>query len=242
MESQPWENRMQLKLITALCSLALASVCMAQVRTVAPPDNQPKLRELAPTATFDKAKAEAALAEGNATIKGRACSLVLSSNFVYWPLDTEVRLYPATPYYDEMFGLIMKLDTAKEKLAPVPDEVINTYIKSMTDNKGYFQFPQVRAGRYWMYAYHQFDRRISREVYAGHSTDGVDSADHYQTQIQTVAQSNELIREIEVKKDGDTVNTVLYQGSLTARASLNERATLKLRGNSVCNSNNKRLN
>jgi len=198
-----------------LC-LVVCGFAMAQVRTMpAPGEQETKVQEVRPTTGFDKASAEAALAKGGSTIEGIACAYHDTNGGYTKPKPflarrQKVMLFPATPYYDEVFALLRKPGrVGKVKMS---DEALNTRIDAETDDNGVFRFTDMRPGSYHLYMAMSFNQAASRNVYAGTSTTGYGDVDHYENQKYLIPRADLLLGDVEIKTDGTTVKTAMVGG------------------------------
>ncbi len=155
---------------------------------------------------FDKAAAMAALApRGRATVEGVAC--VYHGQEKFLARNFTVYLYPATPFFNELFTL-----WTKEYRTDEPQEVHDARIYTQTDGQGRFRFTGIRPGKYHLYMYMQFKQIAERDVYAGYSDTPYGEVDHYQRQQYLIPRADHVYGDVEVKTDGSTVKTELQGG------------------------------
>lgn len=155
---------------------------------------------------YDKAAAMAALTRGRATVEGVAC--VYHGNTLFKAPNVKVLLYPATPFFDELFALWGKNYRTDE-----PQAVHATSLNTQTDGKGRFRFTDIRPGKYHLYMYMQFKQIAERDVYAGYSDTPYGSVDHYERQEYLIPRADHVYGDVEVKTDGSIVKTELRGGN-----------------------------
>ncbi|CAN7587704.1 carboxypeptidase-like regulatory domain-containing protein [Pseudoxanthomonas sp. LjRoot143] len=184
----------------------------AQLRTSPKVDTRPQVEEVQPQIAFDKAQAVAALDKGNASITGVACSY--HDGYVYLADNTQVMLFPATPYLDEWVRLRKK--DQRNRVVTMSDDAYATRVETETDAKGNFRFQEMQPGRYYLFMQFAFNQAMSRDVYAGTSNTGYGAVNHYQRQDYTVARNDEMIKDVEIKPGDTTVKTALTRGGRLA--------------------------
>lgn len=155
---------------------------------------------------YDKTAAMAALSRGRATVEGVAC--VYHGSRYFLAPNVRVYLYPATPFFNELFTL-----WAKGYRTDEPDAVHGARIYTQTDGQGRFRFTDIRPGKYHLYMYMKFNQAAERDVYAGYSNTGYGVVEHYQRQQYTIPRADNVYGDIEVKTDGSTVRTELLGGN-----------------------------
>ena len=169
-----------------------------------------------PKSSFDKNATVAALAEGNGKITGVACSYakdggflavgerVLASNMV-------ISLFPATPYIEEWQKLRKK--EGKKKSVYMSQEAVKHRIDVITDADGRFTFDKMKPGKYYLMGISQYSLTYEGSSYSGRS-DIVDGTivHYYEPWSKTVAHTDLLEKFVEVKTDGENVQTTLKKG------------------------------
>lgn len=197
----------------SVLGLAMAAFpAAAQLRTSPKVDTRPQVQEVQPQVAFDKAQAVAALDKGSATITGVACSY--HDGYVYLADNTQVMLFPATPYFEEWVRLRKK--DQRDRVVTMSDDAYATRVDTETDAKGNFRFTDMQPGRYYLFMQFAFNQAMSRDVYAGTSNTGYGAVNHYQRQDYTVARNDEMIKDVEIKPGDTTVKTALTRGGRLA--------------------------
>jgi hypothetical protein len=171
------------------------------------PVQRPTAPEPATPATpFDRTAALQAIERGNSTIRGIACSY--HDNYKFPMANKHVYLLPVTSYLNEWLQLRKK--SRNKPVAGLLKEAFEVRVETSTDEKGHFQFPNMKPGRYYLMALMSFNQAKSRDVYAGSGYNSMGGTTAYfDRQDYTVGRSDLLERLVEVKRDGQTITVPL---------------------------------
>lgn len=121
--------------------------------------------------------------------------------------NVPILLLPVTPYLEELIRLRKEAKHGEAVLQS--PEVLETSIMTVADDKGRFQFIELKPGRYYLYAAFNFTREGSRNVYRGSATDGAYTMNFYSPETVQYGGGGEIEKVVEVKKDGEVVRTSL---------------------------------
>lgn len=193
-------------LACALFAFSWAHDTRSQVRySPTPVDPADQERVILPKTKFDKATALRALEKGTATIVGTACWRVpyLGSRAENVP----ILLLPMTPHLEELIRLRRKARHG-EVVLQSPD-VLETSIATVADDRGRFQFTELKPGRYYLYAAFEFTRASTQNVYRGTAYGGNTAVDLYSPGTVHHAGGGEIEKVVQVKKEGEVVRTSL---------------------------------
>lgn len=182
------------------------SSAYSQVRfSPTPTAPEQEQRVIAPKTLFDKAVALRALEKGTSTIEGTACWRI--PDMGSRAKNVPILLLPVTPYLEELIRLRKEAKHGEAVLQS--PEVLETSIMTVADDKGRFQFIELKPGRYYLYAAFNFTREGSRNVYRGSATDGAYTMNFYSPETVQYGGGGEIEKVVEVKKDGEVVRTSL---------------------------------
>lgn len=194
--------------LAGILAATFVSGASAQVRT-SPTYGTPAAPELLLVySVFDASTAKAALDAGRSAIRGIACSHTPEG--WYMPIRQPVYLLPVTPYLEEWLNLRKNVKRG-QVVAPLLDDAFAIRVETKTDDRGRFQFTDMKPGRYYVFMDFSFNRTYSENVYAGTSSGAGVSVDHYESQARTEAKDDFLEKVVEVKRDGETVKAPLVQ-------------------------------
>lgn len=164
------------------------------------------LRILEPTAPFDAAVAKAALGPGSSVIRGQACAFYM--NTLAYAAGSKVLLYPATPHLEQAVQLAKKAKAGRDQVVPDP-AALTTRMEATANERGEFQFSQMKPGRYYLTTRIAAAFSGTRDVYAGRVEDGFGAANVYRSEGFTVDAASELGEFVDVRRDGDVVKVTL---------------------------------
>ncbi|GAB2508758.1 hypothetical protein [Lysobacter humi (ex Lee et al. 2017)] len=176
------------------------------------PEPVASVRMLEPTVPFDRAAAKAALQPGRSVIRGQACGHW--NGAMAYAAGSTVALYPATPHLEQLIQLSKKAKPGRDQVVPDP-AVLETRMEATANERGEFQFSQMKPGRYLLVT--RLDAMFSgdRDVYAGRVESGSASANVYRTEGYTFSAADELSKFVEIGRDGEVVKVTL-QPSVSA--------------------------
>ncbi len=180
-----------------------------QVRVSPTPNPNPKFKILMPTTKFDEKAAAEALKPGTSKIKGEVCSV--SNGTFYSGADTGVSLYPLTPYLEEFLKL---RDDKEDKNTSVriSEEVYKMRIDTKTNNKGEFQFVDMKPGRYYVITLNAYTAYTSGTVRTGTVLSGVYSAGIYENRTYASDKKKLIDKIAEIKGENQTEKILLKSG------------------------------
>lgn len=176
-----------------------------QARTTLP-EPVTSLRMLEPTVPFDRTAAKAALQPGRSVIRGQVCGHW--NGAMAYAAGSTVALYPATPYLEQLMQLSKTAKPGRDHVVPDPG-VIETRMEATANERGEFQFSQMKPGRYLIVT--RLDAMFggTHDVYAGRVESGSASANVYRSEGYTFSAADELSRFVEIGQDGDVVKVTL---------------------------------
>ena len=164
------------------------------------------VRLLEPTVPFDAQAAKAALQPGRSIIRGQACghwngAMALASG-------STVRLYPATPHFEQVMKLGRSARPGKDSVVPDP-AMLEVRMEAVANERGEFQFSQMRPGRYYVVTTVGATFAGTHDVYAGRVENGFGSANVYRAEGFTFSDDDQLGEFVEIGRDGDVVKVTL---------------------------------
>ncbi|MFZ5656384.1 MAG: hypothetical protein ACOY37_04895 [Pseudomonadota bacterium] len=164
------------------------------------------VRLLSPTTAFDPVAAKAALQPGRSVIRGQACghwngAMALASG-------STVLLYPATPHLEQVLKLEKRARAGKERVVPNP-ALFEVRMEAVANERGEFQFSQMRPGRYYVVTTLGATFTGTRDVYAGRVENGFGSANVYRSEGYTFTDEDQLGKFVEIGRDGEVVKVTL---------------------------------
>ncbi len=185
-----------------------------------------KLNVLEPRSVFDLGAAQAALEPGTSTIKGTACAVhhVENGGGTYLARNQSISLFPVTPYLKEAIALSSNMKQGRDTLKVSP-MALQVRVDGMTDDKGQFQFSNLKPGNYYLLATMALDVQGSTTRNLGTSLEGVEGrptvTTYYQTENFTSRFNDVLEKFVEIKTPGQTVKVTLSpKGFFKGRAGL----------------------
>lgn len=213
MEAKPEDMR------NAMCGM-LAKVRLGEVGgrndVAAEPaaSTSSNLNVVRPKSIFDLGAAQAALEPGNSTIEGTACVVhrVENGGGTYLARNKTVSLFPATPYLNETIQLSAKLKKGRDTLDVSPI-AMQVRVDGMTNDKGQFQFPNLKPGKYYLLTTMSVAVQGSTTTDLGTSFDGVNGrptlTTYYKNEGFTSNFDDVLEKFVEIKSPGQTVKVTL---------------------------------
>ena len=225
MEAKPEDMR------NAMCGM-LAKVRLGEVGArndvAAEPtaSTSSKLNVLQPKSIFDLGAAQAALEPGTSTIKGTACVVhrVENGGGTYLARNQSVSLFPATPYLNEAIQLSSKLKKGRDTLEVSPI-AMQVRVDGMTNDKGQFQFSNLKPGKYYLLTTMVLAVQGSTTTDLGTSFEGVNGrptlTTYYKNEKFTSRFDDVLEKFVEIKAPGQTVKVTLSpKGFFKGRAGI----------------------
>lgn len=169
------------------------------------PEEKPRLNLLKPSAPFDLVAAKDALKPGHSIIRGQACG-GWEGNLVYG--SQPILLYPVTPYLEQLIALDKKADPVKDRVITDP-QAVATRMEAKPNDRGEFQFSQMKPGRYYLLTTISAIFGGSHDVYAGRVSTDFGSAAVYTNQNFTFTSGNAIGKFVDVQDDGDRIKVTL---------------------------------
>ncbi len=180
-----------------------------QVRTSPTYEKPDKRKVLFPKTKFNAQAAKKALERGNGKIIGKAC--VYMNKRFYRPRGVRVSLYPATPYIREFFEL-RKKHSSKKTIVKFSDRAYKTRIDTRTNNRGEFQFTDMKPGNYIVYMAFDFNEIRYRREKAGSAVGVYGRTNVYRNKKYTIPRRRVFEENVQLKKDGETKKITLKRG------------------------------
>lgn len=176
------------------------------------PTPQPR-RNFYSSAKFFPEAALAALARGNSTIHGMACTKYRDR--IYRASGARVSLFPVTPYLDEWYRL-RETKEGKNRAIFMSNEAASYRVDLITNQEGRFSFSDLKPGRYFVQIFHEFASRHAGRADRGASTDMINgvltTTNYYEDYDYNVGHSNRMEKFVEIKTDGDSEKVTLLKG------------------------------
>ena len=194
---------------TILILVSFQTASFSQVRTSPKVKNNQK-KAIYPKKKIDISAARNALARGTGSIRGKACVVVNKQRLR--PQNVSVILFPVTPYFEEWHQLREKKADKKTAVYMSP-EAYAMRIDTKTNNKGEFQFTEMKPGKYFIRMSFDYKSPRSRKVKTGEAV-GVygTKANIYQNKRYYVLKNATLEEFVEIKNPGDNENITLKKG------------------------------
>lgn len=164
------------------------------------------VRLLTPTAAFDPVAAKAALQPGRSVIRGQACGHW--NGAVAYASGATVLLYPATPHLEQVVRLGRSARPGRDRVVADP-ALTEARMQAIADERGQFQFSQMRPGRYYVVTTLGATFTGTRDVYAGRVENGFGAANVYRQQAYSFSDQDQLGEYVEVGRDGEIVKLTL---------------------------------
>jgi len=170
-----------------------------------------------PTRKFDSIVAKKALALGKGKITGVA--FTRTKNGYGMKVGQKVlankiliQLFPVTPYFEEYYSLWKdksKNNPKKNRYVYMDTEAYRYRLEAVTNSSGEFTFPDMKPGKYYLWANLDYSRSYSYNQYTGSGYDGYGRIDYYSPSSYNKNFSEFLELFVEVKADGEIVNVKL---------------------------------
>ena len=169
---------------------------------------------LFPATAFNEAEAAQLMAEGTARITGTAKLRKRGVDYLPWQGD-RIDLFPVTPYLLE-FAALRKKHHKGKKIAAMSNEAFTYRIEGkFIDNKGTFEFRDLKPGKYYIATWITFEREYQETVQTGTEVgynyygNAAASWPIYTTYTHKYTLDDEVTGIVEVKSNGETVTTVI---------------------------------
>lgn len=176
---------------------------------------QKKTSFVFPATPFNEAETAILMEPGTATIKGIA-SLKKKGKLNFSRKGSAILLFPATPYFMEFIELKKKFNSNK-KMATMSNEAFTYRIQGRyLDAQGGFEFSNLKPGKYCVITWIEFEktknitlRTGTRTYYNAWTGNEVGSDPIYSDYTYGYKSEDEVIGFVEVKNNGEVVNTVV---------------------------------
>lgn len=170
-----------------------------------------------PTLKFDSLQAKKALALGTGKIVGEAFTRKKNGYGMKVlgkvPANKiQIQLFPVTPYFEEYYKLWSdksKNNPKKNKYVYMDKAAIRYRIDAITNSSGEFTFPNMKPGKYYMWASMNYSLSYNYNKYTGSGYDGYGRIDYYSPSSYNRDFSEFLEAFVEVKTEGETVEVKL---------------------------------
>ncbi|MGY1458201.1 hypothetical protein ACW5F0_06065 [Luteimonas sp. A534] len=203
-------------ILFAIATISACAACVgvahAQVRVSPGVADARQERVIEPGIRFDKAAALHALEPGNSTIQGTACWTGTRTGTR--ASNVPILLLPVTPYLEELVRLRKKARRGEAVLQS--EELLKTSIATFANDKGRFQFTDLKPGRYYLYAVVDFTYARTHDAYRGTGQHSRGTVHYYSPETVNYVGGGEIEKFVDVKKDGDVVRTSLTNSGFYA--------------------------
>ncbi|RZL62345.1 MAG: hypothetical protein EOO93_09185 [Pedobacter sp.] len=171
-----------------------------------------------PTVKFDSVQIKNALLEGNGTIAGVAFTRTKAIYGVNSPVSkvpasrVRIQLFPVTPYFEEYYKLWKdksKNNPKNNKYVYMADRAFRLRLEAITNSSGEFTFPNMKPGKYYLFANVNYDLSYNDKEYTGSGYNAYGKTDYYKQNAYAKNYNDFLETFVEVKTDGETVNIKL---------------------------------
>lgn len=167
-----------------------------------------------PSTIFNEAETAKLMEKGTATIQGVA-TLKKKGKDNFGVKGSQVLLFPVTPYFTEFLALKKKFNNRK-KQATMSREAFTYRVEGrFIDDKGAFQFTNLKPGKYYVVSWISFARQKTTAVQTGTSTSynvygyALASSPIYEDYHYDVFIENEVSGFVDIKETGSVVNVVV---------------------------------
>jgi hypothetical protein len=168
------------------------------------------------TTPFDSVAAGAALAKGEASIKGVAFTKPKTQFGYKAPLAKriyanriKVLLFPVTPYLLEYLGVKKKENPRKLKFAYIDPVAWRYRYEAITNSVGEFTFPYLKPGKYYLEAILPWNSSGYYDQYTGSGYNDYGTTNYYQRQYYNVGHYDKLYDFVEIKEGEESVKIKL---------------------------------
>jgi len=167
-----------------------------------------------PTTPFNEAETARLMERGSATIEGTA-TLKKKGKDNFGVKGSQILLFPVTPYLTEFLELKKKFNSRKKQATMSPVAFTYRIEGRFLDDKGTFQFTNLKPGKYYIISWIAFARQKTVAVQTGTSTSynvygyALGSSPIYEDHHYDVFIENEVNGFVEVKEAGAVVNVTV---------------------------------
>ncbi|MEI2272523.1 carboxypeptidase-like regulatory domain-containing protein [Sphingobacterium sp. ML3W] len=167
-----------------------------------------------PTTPFNEAETARLMERGSATIEGTA-TLKKKGKDNFGVKGSQILLFPVTPYFTEFLELKKKFNSRKKQATMSPVAFTYRIEGRFLDDKGTFQFTNLKPGKYYIISWIAFARQKTVAVQTGTSTSynvygyALGSSPIYEDHHYDVFIENEVSGFVEVKEAGAVVNVTV---------------------------------
>jgi len=167
-----------------------------------------------PTTPFNEAETARLMERGSATIEGTA-TLKKKGKDNFGVKGSQILLFPVTPYLTEFLELKKKFNSRKKQATMSPVAFTYRIEGRFLDDKGTFQFTNLKPGKYYIISWIAFARQKTVAVQTGTSTSynvygyALGSSPIYEDHHYDVFIENEVNGFVEVKEAGAVVNVMV---------------------------------
>lgn len=167
-----------------------------------------------PTLKFDSLEVKKALALGKGKITGVAFTRVkngygMKTGQKVLANKIKIQVYAVTPYFQEFYDLWKdksKNNPKKNRYVYMDKNAYKYRLEAVSNSSGEFTFPDMKPGRYYLWATLDYYRTYNYEKYtgSGYSTSG-NRVDYYSPSAYNKNFSDFLELFVDVKTDGEVV-------------------------------------
>lgn len=167
-----------------------------------------------PTTPFNEAETARLMERGGATIEGTA-TLKKKGKDNFGVKGSQILLFPVTPYFTEFLELKKKFNSRKKQATMSPVAFTYRIEGRFLDDKGTFQFTNLKPGKYYIVSWIAFAKQKTVAVQTGTSTSynvygyALGSSPIYEDHHYDVFIENEVSGFVEVKEAGAVVNVMV---------------------------------
>lgn len=167
-----------------------------------------------PTTPFNEAETARLMERGSATIEGTA-TLKKKGKDNFGVKGSQILLFPVTPYFTEFLELKKKFNSRKKQATMSPVAFTYRIEGRFLDDKGTFQFTNLKPGKYYIISWIAFARQKTVAVQTGTSTSynvygyALGSSPIYEDYHYDVFIENEVSGFVEVKEASAVVNVTV---------------------------------
>ncbi len=168
-----------------------------------------------PALPFDEEGTAKLLEQGTSTIRGNAYLKKKGKNN-YVAKGGKIILFPVTPYFTEFVELKKKYNTGKKQATMTNNAFAYRVEGKYLDDQGGFEFSNLKPGRYYIITWVQFEKKKNltirtgtRTYYNQYSGNVVGEEAIYTNYTQSYNSEDEVAGFVEVKENGQVVNTVI---------------------------------
>ena len=167
-----------------------------------------------PATPFNEAETARQMEKGTASIQGTA-TLKKKGKDNFGVKGSQILLFPVTPYFTEFLELKKKFNSRKKQASMSPVAFTYRVEGRFIDDKGTFQFTNLKPGRYYIISWIAFARQKTVAVQTGTSTSynvygyALASSPIYEDYHYDVFIENEVSGYVDVKQAGAITNVVI---------------------------------